>query len=529
MLYLLLGVLGACALISDAEFAARMDLDGDGVARPADCDDQDATIGGEDSLFVDADGDGYGGTTTASSCALEDASPVGGDCDDADASTFPGALETCNLVDDDCDSTADEGVEPPTWYFDGDGDGYGTPYTTTVGCTATPGYVEVGTDCNDADSTIHPDTLWYPDIDGDGYGDLSLPTQSCEQPAGHELLVNLTPGTDCDDGRADVSPSGQEVCDSANGDEDCDGLIDDGDPSATGQTLWYRDADADGLGTVFDSTTDCDAPSGYVSDRTDCDDADATAPTDCRWASVSVGSAHACGLRSNGVAQCWGYDTSGEATAPSDGFTQVSAGTSVSCGVLASGALLCWGTNYYGQLDVPTGIFTRVSVDNRYACAVAADGTIECWGSIPSGFTVPPGANHTAVDVANSGACALDADGSAVGTQTGWSSPGRYAEVQAGFGCCTRDTAGDIDTVSYGLGAGPETSGWLALSAGDSHACAIASDSSATCWGYEEYGEATAPIGTFQAISAGYQTSCAITSDGFIECWGAGLPDVPVD
>ena len=155
-------------------------------------------------------------------------SATGGDCDDVDPLTFPGATEVCNGVDDDCDTVADDGVAPPTWYFDGDGDGYGTPNTTDVGCTATEGYVASGADCNDADPAINPDTLWYPDLDEDGYGDMNSPVASCDQPAGL-----IRDGTDCDDARGDVSPAGLEVCDAgctdAGCDEDCDGLVDDED------------------------------------------------------------------------------------------------------------------------------------------------------------------------------------------------------------------------------------------------------------------------------------------------------------
>ena len=61
-------------------------------------------------------------------------------------------------------------------------------------------------------------------------------------------------------------------------DEDRDGLTDDADPSVTGETDWYEDADGDGYGsTLVDSA--CMAPSGTVSVSGDCDDSDAaTAP-----------------------------------------------------------------------------------------------------------------------------------------------------------------------------------------------------------------------------------------------------------
>jgi hypothetical protein len=54
-------------------------------------------VGGQ--TCTDADGDGYG-----VGCAL------GADCNDNNASIKPGATEVCNGVDDDCDSSIDEGL-----------------------------------------------------------------------------------------------------------------------------------------------------------------------------------------------------------------------------------------------------------------------------------------------------------------------------------------------------------------------------------------------------------------------------------
>lgn len=84
------------------------------------------------------------------------------DCDDTNPSIYPGASEVCNLVDDDCDQSIDEG-------FDQDWDGW----TTCEG------------DCNNVNSQIHPgaaeacngidddcdlaiDEGGFPDTDADG-------------------------------------------------------------------------------------------------------------------------------------------------------------------------------------------------------------------------------------------------------------------------------------------------------------------------------------------------------------------------
>lgn len=82
------------------------------------------TAGGEACVtalcVVDSDGDGYYSNV---------------DCDDSDSSAYPGAPEYCDFVDNNCDGTVDEVIEPEIWsspepsnivalYVDSDGDGY---------------------------------------------------------------------------------------------------------------------------------------------------------------------------------------------------------------------------------------------------------------------------------------------------------------------------------------------------------------------------------------------------------------------
>ena len=76
---------------------------------------------------------------------------------------------------------------------------------------------------------------------------------------------------DCNDSDDTVFPGADEVCDDV--DNNCDGLIDEESIDAI---TWYLDADVDAFGNPNVSLEACVAPSGYVSDNTDCNDFDPT-------------------------------------------------------------------------------------------------------------------------------------------------------------------------------------------------------------------------------------------------------------
>ncbi|MFH1465770.1 MAG: putative metal-binding motif-containing protein [Pseudomonadota bacterium] len=296
-------------------------------------DDDDPDIADQVTWYVDDDGDGYGDGEVLACTQPAGTAPWGGDCDDADpaynpgateddctdpndyncdgstgyadldgdgwaacedcddgeATIYPGAAEVCDGVDDDCDGTVDEpdAVDADTWYADADGDGYGEPASTTAACTAPSGYVADDSDCDDGDASVNPAaaevcdgvdqdcdgsvdegvlSTFYADADGDGFGDVGAVIEACGAPSGY-----VADATDCDDGAAAVNPAATEVCDGV--DDDCDGLVDEAD--ASGAPTWYQDDDGDGYGDAAADTVACAAPSGYVADATDCDDGDA--------------------------------------------------------------------------------------------------------------------------------------------------------------------------------------------------------------------------------------------------------------
>ena len=127
----------------------------------------------------------------------------------------------------------------------------------------------------DTDPDECTEETFYRDADGDTFGTPDDSTEACEAPDGY-----VSDATDCDDADAAIHPSAEEVCDDADVDEDCDGLIDDEDDSVgeDGRRLWHRDADGDGYGGA-DVLVACDVPgegSWVEADGSDCDDAEVT-------------------------------------------------------------------------------------------------------------------------------------------------------------------------------------------------------------------------------------------------------------
>lgn len=235
--------------------------------------------------YPDGDGDGEGsGTGGVTTCA-----PPGGyapnntDCDDGNAAIHHGVAELCNGVDDNCDANVDEGITF-TYYRDADGDGRGSPSVTTRGCSLPSGYVNNPSDCNDANPAVYQGApelcngvddncnatadegvsfLFFRDGDADSYGTASSTVQACSLPVGYSPNP-----ADCDDANAAVNPGVPEVCNGI--DDNCIGGVDEG---VTG--WYYPDTDGDGYGDYSLPTAACTAPSGYLTDKGDCNDRDA--------------------------------------------------------------------------------------------------------------------------------------------------------------------------------------------------------------------------------------------------------------
>ena len=183
----------------------------------------------------DNDGDGY------VACAWTGNLPSilgGDDCDDNDATVWPGNVEQCDGIDNDCDPTTDENI-------DGDLD-------SESACAG---------DCDDTDPAINTsaveicdgldnDCIGGPDFDALGEVDMDQDGHfSCD---------------DCDDSNPAVSQNIDDAdCDGAQTADDCD----DNDPSVGDMT---NDADCDGAQTA-DDCDDNDPSSNILATDADCD------------------------------------------------------------------------------------------------------------------------------------------------------------------------------------------------------------------------------------------------------------------
>lgn len=299
--------------------------DNDPSLNPAaseDCDGIDNNCNGAIDESFDADRDGFASALT---CPL-----FGDDCDDGNALVQPTAQERCDGQDNNCDGRSDEGLDASCPSTDSDGDGYRPLDGDCDDLTfeVNPGALEScdGLD-NDCDSRVDEDF----DVDGDGHLDAGLcgaRGDDCDdlrpfvQPGAQEVCDDLDNncdgsidegfdkdqdgyrdmvacpgiGTDCYDRNRGIHPGAEETCNGI--DNDCDGIVgaDEVDNDGDGWLVCAGDcaddniAIAPGVDEICDGLDDnCDGrvDEGYDDDLdgytdpvrcpssgTDCDDTD---------------------------------------------------------------------------------------------------------------------------------------------------------------------------------------------------------------------------------------------------------------
>ena len=185
---------------------SNVDNDLDGYLLSEDCDDNDSFINpgmievcdGVDNncdgnidenvltrFYSDSDGDGYGLSENFLELCEAPTGYVrnGNDCDDTDEGRYPGAIEFCDGVDNNCNDDIDEELGE-IWYLDADGDGFGVVEQSIQSCEQPDGYTSSidAIDCAPLDPQIYPGS---PDYCNDGIdSDCSPSTPSICYPLG---------------------------------------------------------------------------------------------------------------------------------------------------------------------------------------------------------------------------------------------------------------------------------------------------------------------------------------------------------
>jgi alpha-tubulin suppressor-like RCC1 family protein len=248
---------------------------------------------------------------------------------------------------------------------------------------------------------------------------------------------------------------------------------------------------------------------------------------------------HTCALNIDGVAYCWGLNTSGELGRPGSSveppgrvittlrFTYLTAGSYHTCGLTENGEAYCWGWNDTGQLGngTQTTVSGPVAVSGghrfvslvaglSFTCGLADDGAAYCWGlnglgqlgtttsetctdwlgnSLPCSTTpVPVSGGHRFAALATGGRrdhnCGLTAGGTALCWgmggfgQLGTTEGLEYCGPEGYSGEGSWDCSATPLPVAGGLR-------FTSLTVGETHTCGVATGGAAYCWGFNFWGQ----------------------------------------
>lgn len=233
-------------------------------------------------------------------------------------------------------------------------------------------------------------------------------------------------------------------------------------------------------------------------------------------ADVAVGTDHVCATTADGHVACWGANDRGQLgdnttiahAAPANvmnlaGVTHLASGLQTSCAIKSNGEVWCWGDDNRGQIGrgfttdensaVPvqalvTESIAGVAIGDFFTCGVAGSGNVWCWGEDDHG--------------------------------------------ENGDGAIPFLLENDAPVQVTSL------MGIVQVTAGGAHACALAGDGHAWCWGGNTSHEAAASAASmllsptpvvdangnpvlFHDISAGAKHTCGRAVDGSLQCWGS--------
>ena len=288
-----------------------------------------------------------------------------------------------------------------------------------------------------------------------------------------------------------------------------------------------------------------------------------------QFAQIATGFSHSCALSTGGVAYCWGRNYDGQLgdgtttfrsvptpVATSMTFASIDVGFSHSCAVTELGAAYCWGSNALGQIGDDSGVaerhtptavsggpssFSFVRAGYNHTCGLAATGgAAYCWGSNNRGqigngsggvaetdvaavpTAVAGGHVFSDLDIGGTHNCGIVVDRVYC---WGWNSVGQIGAL--GATSCVGQPCFKIPIRIQGGGR------YVAVTAGNSHSCAITSTGQGYCWGNNSSGQLgdgttvnrdddTRQAGSvqFKTIRAGGSFTCGVSISNVGYCWG---------
>ncbi|RYF52310.1 MAG: hypothetical protein EOO38_00625 [Cytophagaceae bacterium] len=276
---------------------------------------------------------------------------------------------------------------------------------------------------------------------------------------------------------------------------------------------------------------------------------------------IISGNNHKCALMSNSTVRCWGLNNHGQlgdgtkvnrdepvAVVGITGAVDLSIAHESTCALLSDQTVKCWGKNNWGELGsgaltaeslspvTVVGVSNATSIKAWYAstCVVLGDKTVRCWGSntygrLGDGTTTD---RSTAVNPGLTGIVKMSVSGthSCAITMTGalycW---GADSAGQLGQGSINNESKVPILV--------PTVTNVIDIATSEYSTCALLSDQTVKCWGYDGSGRTgagyvattntvnpttVAGVSGVVSISAGINHYCALLSDSTAKCWGYG-------